>query len=106
MVDRSGRLVRYVRGIVHCAMCIMCAIVNCVQHCTQLWKRLCYIETLCSIQVGSILIIYHHIDPQHCEIGESDAGDEDLQACPTLCRTPVTHIHSQPGNDAKMQNEY
>ena len=30
--------------------------------------------------VMSVLIIYHHIDPQHCEIGEGDAGDEDLQA--------------------------
>ena len=30
--------------------------------------------------------------------GESDEGDEDLQAGSTLRWAPVTHIHPQPGN--------
>ena len=30
-------------------------------------------------------------------LGESYEGDEDLQACPILRRSPVAHLHSQPG---------
>ena len=30
--------------------------------------------------------------------GQSDEGDEDLQAGSTLRWAPVTHIHPQPGN--------
>ena len=59
------------------------------------------------------IVITHHqyidhnneTDPQHGDLGESDEGDEDLQACPTLCRAPVAHIHSQPGNDKNIHSQ-
>ena len=37
--------------------------------------------------------------PQYGYLGASYEGDEDLQACSTLCRTPIAHLHSQPGNN-------
>ena len=48
----------------------------------------------------SMMIIYNDNSPQYgCNLGASYEGYEDLQACSTLCRTPIAHIHSQPGND-------
>ena len=37
-------------------------------------------------------------DLKAADQGESDEGDEDLQAGSTLRWAPVTHIHPQPGN--------
>ena len=37
-------------------------------------------------------------DLKPADQGESDEGDEDLQAGSTLRWAPVTHIHPQPGN--------
>ena len=35
------------------------------------------------------------------EAGPGDAHHEDLQACQTLCRSPVAHLHAQSGEDAE-----
>ena len=50
-------------------------------------------------------IIYNDKGPQYCYLGESYEGDEDLQACSTLCRTPIAHIHSQSGNNHYVEEE-
>ena len=50
-------------------------------------------------------IIYNDNSPQYDYLGESYEGDEDLQARSTLCRTPIAHIHSQPGNKHYVEEE-
>ena len=36
-------------------------------------------------------------DLKAADQGESDEGDEDLQAGPSLCWPPESHLHPQPG---------
>ena len=38
------------------------------------------------------------------EAGSCDAHNEDLQAGQTLCRSPVSHLHAQPGEDVALNS--
>ena len=57
------------------------------------------------VMLISRTIIHSDNGPQYCCLGESYEGDEDLQACSTLCRTPIAHIHSQSGNNHYVEEE-
>ena len=57
------------------------------------------------VMLISRTIIHSDNGPQTGCLGESYEGDEDLQACSTLCRAPIAHIHSQSGNNHYVEEE-